>query len=65
MSINPKIGHIVNFKDKDGKVHKGAQVLSKHKGFNYEGKELTYYIVSDASNTHYTVFPDDMEYFKY
>jgi hypothetical protein len=64
MSIQPRIGHIVNFKDEDGKLHKGAQVIAKEQGFNFEGK-VTVYIVQDENSKKHKVFAEDMEYYKY
>ena len=54
--IRPSIGHIVNFKDEDGGTHKAGMITSKGKGFNYEGRELTYYIIEDNGKK-YKVFP--------
>ena len=64
MSIQPRIGHLVNFKDENGKVYKGWEVISKDKGFNFEGKEVTYYIVSNGGERK-RVFPEDMEYYHF
>ena len=63
--IEPKIGHIVNWKDEDGKWHKAGQVIYKETGFNYAGEKRTLYTISDGSNVKHKVFAEDMEYYHY